>query len=258
MPGDLDIWRTAADLAERSEPFVMITVIATQGSTPRNTGARMIWRPSRGFVGAIGGGQFEHLALESAERCFRERSRGTERFVLGADAGQCCGGTVEVFYEYCGPQQRLILFGAGHVSQAVAAALSAAPLEIVIADDRPEWNSAERFPRCRRMMQWGEAADLAAEQPESTLVCVMTCSHETDFDLLMRLLKKPPEFLGLIGSRSKRACFFRRLVAAGAKEEAVSAIHCPIGLGDMGKAPELIAISIAGQILLEAKNLAAL
>jgi xanthine dehydrogenase accessory factor len=165
---------------------------------------------------------------------------------------------MDVFYEFCGPSQRLVIFGAGHVSSALASMLAAAPLEIVVADDRPEWNTIERFPRCRRVMHWGEGVAIACEQPASTLACVMTCSHDTDYDLLKALLASPPAFVGLIGSRSKRACLFRRLVASGVDEQAVQAVQCPIGLGDMGKQPELIAVSMAGQILLEAKRLARL
>ncbi len=258
MPSDLDIWQLAADLASRGEPFVMLTVIGTRGSTPRDAGARMIWRPSVGFFGTVGGGQFEHLALASAEKHFRERSRGVEHFVLSAEAEQCCGGTMDVFYEFCGPSRRLVIFGAGHVSSALAALLAAAPLEIVVADDRAEWNTAERFPRCRRVMHWGEGVAIACEDRAATLACVMTCSHDTDFDLLRQLLASSPAFVGLIGSRSKRACLFRRLIASGVDERAVQGVHCPIGLGDMGKQPELIAISMAGQILLEAKTLARL
>ena len=258
MSTEFDIWQTAADLSSRGEPFVMVTVIATKGSTPRDAGARMIWRPTHGFSGTVGGGQFELLALSSAERHYRDKSRGVEHFVLGAEAEQCCGGTMDVFYEFCGPSHRLVIFGAGHVAQALAIALRSAPLEIVIADDRPQWNTGDRFPRCRRVLDYAEAIAIATEKSASTLACVMTCSHDTDYELLARLLKAPPAFLGLIGSRSKRACLFRKLVASGIDEGAVQRIHCPIGLGDMGKHPELIAISMAGQLLLEAQKLATL
>lgn len=260
MSIDGDILRAAADLAERGESFVMLTVTATRGSTPRDPGARMLWQPSKGFTGTVGGGQFEHMALASAQRVFREKGHAAEHYVLGAEAEQCCGGTIDVFIEYIGPRQRVILFGAGHVSEAVVRVVRAAALEIVIADDRPEWNTPERFPGCRAVHRYDEAIALAAEAPASTLVCVMTCSHDTDYELLRGLvaLPTPPAFVGLIGSRSKRACLFRRMATAGIAQERIDAVHCPIGLGDMGKEPPLIAVSIAGQLLVESKRLAAL
>ncbi len=267
MSTDRDLWTAAADLTRQGRGFVLVTVIKAAGSTPRDAGAKMLWRPpdngsadAAGFIGTVGGGQFERLALDAAQTHFQRRSCGTEHFVLATDADQCCGGTMDVFFEYCGPRQRLVVFGAGHVSRALAEVLRAAAMEIVIADDRADWNTVERFPAARRALSWDEGVAAATEQHASTLACVMTCSHDTDLELLRRLLAVParvPAFVGLIGSESKKVCLFRRLVASGIDERLVQRVHCPIGLGDMGKEPELVAVSIAGQVLLEAKKIGA-
>ena len=45
MTSDRDILLSAAKLAQSAEPFVLITVIRTQGSTPRDAGAKMIYVP---------------------------------------------------------------------------------------------------------------------------------------------------------------------------------------------------------------------
>jgi len=259
MPHEAEILRTAADLAEQGVPYVLITVTGAEGSTPRDPGARMIWRPGSGLEGTVGGGQFEYLALDAAERHFRERSTGSEHYVLGTDADQCCGGTMNVFFEFIGTSRRFVLFGAGHVAHELVAMLEPADLDLVVVDDRADWNTEERFPRCRRVLDFEEGARIACEKPEATLACVMTCSHDTDFDILRQMLDgTPPAFVGLIGSKSKRQCLFGRLIAAGCAEKLVQSITCPIGLGDMGKHPRLVAVSVAGQILTEAKELAKL
>jgi xanthine dehydrogenase accessory factor len=234
---------------------VLITVIRTQGSTPRDAGAKMIYRNPT-VEGTVGGGQFELLVLDAAQKHLENQTCGTEKYTLGADADQCCGGVMEVFFDYCGPRQKFVIFGAGHVSQALAELLTTAPLQVIIVDDRPDWNSESRFPRIRRIHSWDEGISAAQKTPSDTLACVMTCSHDTDFELLRKLLTKPPAFLGLIGSKSKRVCLFGRLVASGIDESLVQNIHCPIGVGDTGKEPGLVAISIAAQILMEAKKLA--
>jgi xanthine dehydrogenase accessory factor len=266
VPSDLDILHRAAALSASGSPFVLITVIGAKGSTPRNAGAKMIWRPGEGGGpdGTVGGGQFEYLVLDAAQRHYERRTCGVERYVLGADADQCCGGVMEVFFEYVGARRRVVVFGAGHVGHALAHLLAPSGLEIVIADDRPAWNSPERFPspRFRRVGAWEEAVDLARESPAATLACVMTCSHDRDFELLRMLLRPsgvgPPAFVGLIGSKSKRACLFGRLVASGVPEAEVQRVRCPLGVGDTGKEPPLVAISIAAQVLMEARNLASL
>lgn len=268
MSEDLEFFRAAAEFAESGEPFVLITVVKTQGSTPRDPGAKMIWRPAHaaasapgsgaeagGTIGTVGGGQFEMLVLDAARAHYEKQSCGVEHYVLGADADQCCGGTMDVFFEFHGSRQRLVIFGAGHVSLALAELMLASPVEVVVVDDRPEWNSAERFGGCRRIGSWDAGVDAAHADRARTLACVMTCSHDTDFEILSKLLKSPPAFMGLIGSRSKRACLFGRLVASGADETAVQKVQCPIGVGDTGKEPRLVAISMAAQLLMEAKKL---
>lgn len=224
----------------------------------------MIWRPRdnratpgpAGLMGTVGGGQFEVLVLEAARTCFERRSTVMESFVLGADADQCCGGRMDVLLEYHGYSAKLVLFGAGHVSLALVEVLAWAGLDIVVVDDREEWNSSARYGTARRLMTWSSGVAEAQRDPERTLACVMTYSHETDFELLRQLLDSPPVFVGLIGSRSKRVCLFSRLVASGVDEQVVQRVHCPIGVGDTGKEPKAVAISMAAQLLLEAKKLA--
>ena len=220
-----------------------------------------MWRPTPGgapcaLSGTVGGGQLEMLVLEAARVCFEKRTGTLEHFVLGADADQCCGGTMDVFMEYHGRPARLAIFGAGHVSMALTEVLTKSSLEVVIVDDRADWNSVERFPRAKRVHSWDEGVAAAQREPAATLACVMTCSHDTDFELLRQLLTAPPAFVGLIGSRSKRACLFSRLVASGIDEGVVQRVHCPIGVGDTGKEPHAVAISMAAQLLMEAKKLA--
>lgn len=268
MSDDCAILRSAIELSERGQPYVLVTVVRVQGSTPRDPGARMLWHPngtsnaslkseSKGeWLGTVGGGQFELLVQDDAERHLAAGTCGMERYVLGADADQCCGGVLEVFFEARGPRQRVVLFGAGHVSHEVAKLLERASLELVVVDDRAEWNTPERFPHARRMLSFDDGVRAACERPDSTLACVMTCSHDRDFELLRAILEQPPAFVGLIGSRSKRACLFGRLVASGVSDDAVRRVHCPIGVGDTGKAPPLVAISIVAQLLVEAKALA--
>ena len=261
-----EVLLAAADLIEAGEPFVLITVIRAQGSTPRNAGAKMIWRPQGGANtpnsahGTVGGGQFEHLVLDAAQACFDKQEDRYEKFVLGADADQCCGGVMEVFLEYHARPRRIVIFGAGHVAHALVPMLAPVGLDVVIVDDRSDWASRERYPAARCINAWDAGIALAREHPTNTLAVVMTCSHDTDFDLLRRLLvpaqqtSAPPSFIGLIGSRSKRVCLFGRLVASGLDETLVQSIHCPIGVGNTGKEPHAVAVSIAAQLLMVARS----
>lgn len=258
---------------------MLMTVVRAQGSTPREAGAMMLLAPGDqagaagspradgmladeggAIMGTIGGGQFEHIAMDDARRSLRERRSGLERYVLGAEAEQCCGGVLEVFFQYTAPAVNVVIFGAGHVAAHVAPLLVSAPVRTVIVDDRAEWNSAARFGAAARVLDWSAGVALCRREGARAVAFVMTCSHRTDEHLVRGLLSDDapgsvPAFVGLIGSRSKRACLFGRLVAGGIEPERVERVRCPIGVGDTGKEPAALAISIAAQALIEAKKI---
>ena len=84
----------------------MVTVVATQGSTPREAGARLIVNPDGTFTGTIGGGTLEWRAIALAQAALARpgaRKAETRKFILGPDMGQCCGGQVELALEVFGP-----------------------------------------------------------------------------------------------------------------------------------------------------------
>jgi xanthine dehydrogenase accessory factor len=79
----------------------MVTVADTQGSAPREAGARMIVMPDGGFHGTIGGGALEWRALADARTLLAEDAPEARlrRQALGPELGQCCGGSVRLLIE---------------------------------------------------------------------------------------------------------------------------------------------------------------
>lgn len=77
----------------------------------------------------------------------------------------------------------------------------------------------------------------------------MTPEHAEDFEIVADLLKRPLRYLGLIGSHAKWTQFQRSLLELGFEPSQLSSVRCPIGVGNTGKAPAEIAISIAAEIL---------
>ena len=79
----------------------------------------------------------------------------------------------------------------------------------------------------------------------------MTHSHQIDLSICSTLLKVNNfSFLGLIGSKTKRMRFNKRLKEIGYSKELIDKIECPIGIdGITGKEPNIIAISIIARLL---------
>lgn len=100
-------WDDMVGLRQSGEPFVIVTVVATRGSTPREAGALMLVT-DKDIIGTIGGGQLEYqcaaIACNGLASSARDRAL-VRRFTLGADMGQCCGGVADVLFEYIDPDR---------------------------------------------------------------------------------------------------------------------------------------------------------
>jgi xanthine dehydrogenase accessory factor len=79
----------------------LVSLVKAEGSSPRESGARMVVRPSGAFNGTIGGGALEWEALEAARLALKGgRGPALRRIVsLGPDLAQCCGGRVQWLIE---------------------------------------------------------------------------------------------------------------------------------------------------------------
>jgi len=148
------------------------------------------------------------------------------------------------------PRAHLMLFGAGHVGAAIVRALAELPCRVTWVDERDDL-----FPLEVPANVTVEATDipeaLAEQAAPGTTFLVMTHSHALDLRLSNAILsRRSVDWFGLIGSDTKRRQFEHRLRERGIGNERIDAMVCPIGLpGIAGKAPAVIAASVAAQLL---------
>ena len=256
---------------------VVVTVAATQGSTPREAGAWMAVRAGQ-LVGSIGGGNLEWQAIRIARELLAAAPEPggpaplTRRLALGPSLGQCCGGVVELRFEPLAAgalTQRLArlepvrtpvaLFGAGHVGHALVRALEPLPFAVHWLDSRDGIFPAE-LPVQVRAEQSDPVERAVDELAPASRVLIMSHSHAEDFELVAACLRRQRErgdlaWIGLIGSGTKWAGFRRRLRARGCSEAELARVCCPIGLpGIAGKQPAVIAASVAAQLLMSRES----
>ncbi|BAN47662.1 xanthine dehydrogenase accessory protein XdhC [Metapseudomonas resinovorans] len=246
-------WISAlADLQQRGEPCVLVTIIEERGSTPRNAGSKMVVTAERIFE-TIGGGHLEFKAMEIARQMLEERTQDTrlERFSLGASLGQCCGGATVLLFEPMGqPQAHIAVFGAGHVGRALMPILASLPCKVRWIDSR-ENEFPEQIPAGVEKVVNEEVIDEIAGMPRGSYFIVMTHNHQLDLELTAEILKRNDfAYFGLIGSKTKRVKFEHRLRERGFAADTVQRMRCPMGISEVkGKLPVEIAISIAGEVV---------
>jgi len=148
------------------------------------------------------------------------------------------------------PPMHVVLFGAGHVGHALAGLLGSLPCVVEWVDERDECFPDET-PANVRIEATDTPAAIVERAPAGAYFVVMTHNHALDFDLTERILRRGDfAWFGLIGSRTKRAKFERRLVARGVEPARLARIVCPVGVpGIVDKAPASIAVAVAAQLL---------
>jgi len=248
--------REALRLLESHQPFVRASVVSSTGSVPGKVGASMIVRSDGSTLGTVGGAALEEEVKTLARAAFERRAGGLHHFDLAAwkPAGlpSLCGGSVEVAVEYVAAHPNLLLWGGGHVAQALAAVLPTLEYDFSVADDRPDWVGVDRFPAAdRREVVAPDRLFDVFEPSEFTHLYVLGYDAMKDLEVLDRALARFPNSIGLIASAAKREHLYALLRQRGATREALRRIRSPVGLAIGAQSPAEIAVAIVGEIVRE-------
>lgn len=248
------------------DPAVEVEVEAARGSTPREAGARMLVTGSATF-GTIGGGRLEWEAVARARRLLEAGETSARLEIpLGPAVGQCCGGHVVLALRRAddavladltaaeaaadAAKPVVLLFGAGHVGQALAVALSPLPLRVHWIDSREGVLDGE-IPPGIEPVRAGRPIDEVAAAPAGAVYLVLTHSHALDFEICAAVLERGDfAYLGLIGSATKRAKFEHGFRELGISRERIARLICPIGGREVrDKRPQVIAALAAAELI---------
>jgi xanthine dehydrogenase accessory factor len=246
----------AARRIAAGERVALCTLARCEGSTPGKPGWRALVGGQGLSAGNLGGGAFEALALHDARQLLQagraaalvKRYYLTEQATRGEATGMVCGGFVEVLIEVVGVSPRLLIFGAGPVGRAIAAAGALAGFELCVSDDRPDLLDPAAFPQGTRLV--GPDA-LTLGQHADTAVAVVTRCWETDLAALRIVAAAAPwspAYVGLMGSRRKIQRIKEELTREGIDPLALE-LRAPIGLPIGGDTPGEIAIGVVAEII---------
>ena len=238
-------------LESENQDYVLVTVLGTRGSTPRDCGTKMIVSRTKSYA-TIGGGHLEFKAIEQAKKLLSEplSQQKFEHFPLGAKLGQCCGGQATILFEsFIKTSIDIMLFGAGHVGKALVSILAGLPCRVHWVDSR-EHEFPDNLASNISKIVSDSPSDEVRIMPENAYYVIMTHNHPLDFAISEAILKRnDAHYIGLIGSKSKRARFAKRLAAAGVSPAMLDQLICPIGISEInGKSPAHVALSIAADL----------
>jgi xanthine dehydrogenase accessory factor len=197
-----------------------------------------------------------HSQLDNEGRIARTLAAGDADKTGGAPAPFAKMAFHEQFGEISTP---VLLFGAGHVGRAVVLALAPLPFAVHWIDSRPD-QFPQHVPGNVVTIRSEHPAQELARAPGDALVLVMTHSHPLDFDITAAALQRETfEFVGLIGSDTKRARFTSFARQVGVTGRQLDRLVCPVGIAEIkGKEPAVIAAALAAQLLVVRERSSAL
>ncbi len=146
--------------------------------------------------------------------------------------------------------ERVFLFGAGHCGQALAPLLATLGFRVTVFDDRPEFANRQLFPQAEEIVvgDYNKIGDFISVSSQDYAV-VMTSGHSFDLEVQDQLLRQDMAYVGVIGSKKKKAAVNQRLRERGISQESIDTVHSPIGISINAVTPEEIAVSIAGEMI---------
>lgn len=241
-----------AEAIDSGRGAAFVTVISVDGSTPRESGAKMLVYSDGSIEGTVGGGAIEALTIKRAVECIRKGEGGKFVFDLKpkGNTGMICMGRMEVYIDVYKNPFKVLILGGGHVGIKIAEACRLAGYPYMVADDRREFANAERFPGALAVInEFPHKAVAAAGVDGETYAVIVTRGHALDKECLEAVMRTPAAYIGMIGSRDKVGEIFRQLGKKKLYPLKDKRVHSPIGLNLGGKAPGEIAVSVISEIM---------
>jgi xanthine dehydrogenase accessory factor len=232
-----DALRTA--LADE-RPISLVT--ALESETPDvEPGARIVVHDDGRIQGSFGHADIDAEAAVAARELLGAERSEIRTFLHG----------VRAFVEVLEPPLRLMICGAGHDAAPLVRAAAGLGWSPIVADDRPAFLTAERYPQAAGFVAVDDPADIATATriDERTHVVVMTHNFLRDKAYLRSLLGTLVPYIAMLGPAARTQRILMELADEGVATEDTERILGPAGLDLGAEGPEEIAQAIVAEIV---------
>ncbi len=159
-----------------------------------------------------------------------------------------------------GPKWRLLLIGAGQLSQAVARIALMLDFEVLVCDPREEYGAtlSSAVPGIRRVE--GMPDDVVREMQPDAHTAIVALTHDPKLDdmALLEALQSQAYYVGALGSRRNQIARKQRLAEHfDLTAEQLERLHGPVGLALGARTPAEIAVTIVAEMIQVRRQLGA-
>jgi xanthine dehydrogenase accessory factor len=258
MPAsDLETVRQLADAAERNRPAALLTLVHSVDLG--SVGAKSIVDTATEEGRLISALEIPRRAMGQLVARTRD---GMPALIEISDNGganpvtRVDGERPRLFLDPISGAQRLVIAGAGHIAQPLAALGSTLGFHVTVIDDRASFANRERFPSADQIVVRTFAAAIEALSLDRHCYLVsVTRGHSFDEEVIRTALQHSRgAFIGMIGSRRRVKATLERIAESGVSRELLDQVHAPLGMDIAAETPEEIAVSIIAEIVRERRS----
>ena len=147
--------------------------------------------------------------------------------------------------------ENVVIFGAGHIGKVLADLCKVLGFYVVVVDDRNEFANAQRFETADEVIvaDYFDRVTDRVKIDQHSFVIIVTRGHIYDKEVLAQMLLTDAQYIGMIGSRTKRNEVYQSLLEEGFTFRDLERVYSPIGLPIHGETPEELAVSIAAEMI---------
>jgi xanthine dehydrogenase accessory factor len=247
----MQIYEEVLRLKRQGRSSAIATIVECRGSSPQKQGAKMLVRDDGSIMGTLGGGCLESEVVQASLMAMKDGQPVTLPFELTErEGGLVCGGKVLVYIEPVMLEPLLVILGAGHVGKTLSKLARFTGFRVTVIDDRHEFANQENIPDANELMvrDFERSFENLIIGKDSFIV-IATRGHNHDLVAVKAALRTEANYVGLLGSRRKKALLHQALRESGFHEEEIGRIIIPVGIEIGSVTPEEIAVSIMAQII---------
>jgi len=195
-------------------------------------------------LGSLPSARLEALVVEEMNQFLRKRKPVLVSY------REKDGRELHLFVAPLAADPVVYIFGGGHVSAQIVPLASHVDFRVVVVDDRPEFADPERFPEASEVVRM-DFKDAVEKLPidKGSYMVIVTRGHAHDKTVLEQCLRSEAGYVGMIGSRRKRAIIYEKLLQEGFTQSDLDRVHSPIGIDIGAETPEEIGVSIVAELI---------
>jgi xanthine dehydrogenase accessory factor len=229
---------------QRSGFAGLLATLVNEDLREEGRAPKLVIERGRTVMGSIPSRRLEEILVEETAEFLKKRKPVLVSY------REKDGREIHVFVEPIAADPVVYIFGGGHVSSQIVPLANHVGFQVVVVDDRPEFADPGRFPDAHEVVQMdfkGCVGRLPIDK--AAYMVIVTRGHAHDKTVLEQCLRSEAGYIGMIGSRRKRALIYDSLLEEGFTKEDLDRVHSPIGIDIGAETPEEIGVSIVAELI---------